>query len=210
MEGPRPSLEAGQVLVQVAASTVNITDYLRFTAKTDGGTPLWVRALDGALGATGRPLGCEVAGTVALVGPGVDGLAVGDQVFASVGLRGGWAEYALAGAGRACRKPAGLSWAQAAALPVAGSTARTPSRTRPRPSATSPPNTPEAKSPLCQQGQSGTPDRTPPRGRVRNCPPRGLLGFYPAGLDVVAYVDTPNGIGNALAPAVRYSAKWMP
>jgi NADPH:quinone reductase-like Zn-dependent oxidoreductase len=123
MEGPRPLPGAGQVLVKVAASTVNIIDYLRFTANTGGGTPLWVRALDGALGVAGRPLGCEVAGTVASVGPGVEGLAVGDQVFASVGLRGGWAEYALAGAGRACRKPAGLSWAQAAALPVAGSTA---------------------------------------------------------------------------------------
>ena len=65
-------------------------------------------------------LGLEIAGTVDAVGPGVDGLAVGDDVLGFAD-GGGYAEYALATA--AAPKPEGLGWAAAAALPVAAETA---------------------------------------------------------------------------------------
>jgi NADPH:quinone reductase-like Zn-dependent oxidoreductase len=63
--------------------------------------------------------GLEVAGVVDAVGEGA-GLSVGDEVF-GWSETGAYAEYALAKT--VAPKPAGLSWADAAALPVAGETA---------------------------------------------------------------------------------------
>ena len=63
--------------------------------------------------------GAEVAGVVDAVGEGA-GLSVGDEVF-GWSETGAYAEYALASA--VAPKPAGLSFAEAAALPVAGETA---------------------------------------------------------------------------------------
>ncbi|WP_372671853.1 NADP-dependent oxidoreductase [Amycolatopsis kentuckyensis] len=63
--------------------------------------------------------GAEVAGVVDAVGEGAD-FAVGDEVF-GWSETGAYAEYALAKT--LAPKPAGLSWADAAALPVAGETA---------------------------------------------------------------------------------------
>ncbi|MFJ7218411.1 NADP-dependent oxidoreductase [Amycolatopsis sp. NPDC098790] len=63
--------------------------------------------------------GLEVAGVVDAVGEGAD-FAVGDEVF-GWSETGAYAEYALAKT--LAPKPAGISWADAAALPVAGETA---------------------------------------------------------------------------------------
>jgi NADPH:quinone reductase-like Zn-dependent oxidoreductase len=65
-------------------------------------------------------LGLEVAGTVDAVGSDVTGFAAGDDVF-GWSESGAYAEYALAS--RVAIKPAGLAWADAVALPVAGETA---------------------------------------------------------------------------------------
>ncbi|MFE2543493.1 NADP-dependent oxidoreductase [Actinacidiphila glaucinigra] len=64
--------------------------------------------------------GLEAAGVIDEVGEGVTGFAHGDEVVGWV--RGGaYAEYALAS--NVVRKPEGVSWDQAVALPVAGETA---------------------------------------------------------------------------------------
>jgi NADPH:quinone reductase-like Zn-dependent oxidoreductase len=63
--------------------------------------------------------GLEVAGVVDALGEGAD-FAVGDEVF-GWSETGAYAEYALAKT--LAPKPAGISWADAAALPVAGETA---------------------------------------------------------------------------------------
>jgi NADPH:quinone reductase-like Zn-dependent oxidoreductase len=65
--------------------------------------------------------GRYLAGTVAAVGPGVSGFAVGDEVY-GVG-RGSFAEYAVARADKLARKPASLSFEQAAVVPISGATA---------------------------------------------------------------------------------------
>jgi NADPH:quinone reductase-like Zn-dependent oxidoreductase len=65
--------------------------------------------------------GNEAAGVVDEVAEDVTGVAVGDEVL-GIATSGSYAEFALLGVFAA--KPAGLSWAQAAALPVAGITAR--------------------------------------------------------------------------------------
>jgi len=61
--------------------------------------------------------GAELAGVVREVGPGVAGFAVGDRVFGSVAL-GAFAERAVVAAKAAWKMPAGMSFEQAAALPI--------------------------------------------------------------------------------------------
>jgi NADPH:quinone reductase-like Zn-dependent oxidoreductase len=65
-------------------------------------------------------LGGEIAGVVDAIGAGVTNLAVGDEVF---GWSDGGAYAELALASIVAPKPKALSWALAAALPVAGETA---------------------------------------------------------------------------------------
>lgn len=69
---------------------------------------------------TGRP-GVDVAGEVVAIGNGVTQFKPGDAVFGAG--RGAFAEYACAAEDKLARKPAGLAFDQAAALPIAGLTA---------------------------------------------------------------------------------------
>lgn len=66
-------------------------------------------------------LGFEAAGTVDALGPGVTGVAVGDEVAALLPALGGYGEFALAA--HWTTKPAGVSWADAAALPASAEAA---------------------------------------------------------------------------------------
>jgi NADPH:quinone reductase-like Zn-dependent oxidoreductase len=66
-------------------------------------------------------LGFEAAGTVDALGPGVTGAAVGDEVAAILPTLGGYGQYALASAWTV--KPAGVNWADAAALPASAEAA---------------------------------------------------------------------------------------
>ncbi|MET9223816.1 NADP-dependent oxidoreductase [Streptomyces sp. NPDC003300] len=66
--------------------------------------------------------GLEAAGVVEALGEGVEGLAVGDDVFGQTAT-GAYAERALAEVAKVALKPGTLSWEQAAALPVAAETA---------------------------------------------------------------------------------------
>jgi len=99
---PRPG--PGEVLVQVAAAGVNRPDVLQ----RQGGYPP-------PPGASDIP-GLEIAGRVAAVGPGAEGLAVGDEVTALV-TGGGYAEYCAAPAAQCLPIPKGLDAVAAAALP---------------------------------------------------------------------------------------------
>lgn len=111
-EVPTPSPTHGQLLVRVMAAAVNPIDYkLRKT---------------GALGfGPGKILGFDVAGIVEETGPGVTGFHPGDRVFYSpdFSLPGGYAQFNLVNAALAAPMPAHLSFAQAAAIPLAGMTA---------------------------------------------------------------------------------------
>ncbi|MCF2909488.1 zinc-dependent alcohol dehydrogenase family protein [Pseudoalteromonas sp. DL2-H2.2] len=113
----KPSVSAGHVLVQVAASSVNTVDTMIRTM----GEAL---PLSPALPAL---LGMDFAGTVVEVGEGVTGFAPGDEVYGCAGglvdLQGALAEYMLADARLIARKPRNLSMREAAALPLVGITA---------------------------------------------------------------------------------------
>ncbi len=115
---PRPEPEADQVLVRVVATSLNLSDW-----ETLIGSPLYARI--GGLRRPGRPiLGSDIAGVVAAVGPGVTGVAVGDEVYGdNLGLKGGFAQYAVVPVDALAAKPSGLTFAQASTLPQAGAIA---------------------------------------------------------------------------------------
>lgn len=112
-EVARPVPGPGQVLVAVRAAGINPVDWKLRTGH--------VRPGDGEQ-AFPAVLGREAAGVVEEVGEGVEGFAVGDEVFGNT-VAGGYAEYALLPAEVTAHKPAALSFASAATLPVAAATA---------------------------------------------------------------------------------------
>ncbi len=114
-EVPVPTPGAGQVLVRVVATSVNLSDWECLV-----GSPAYARI--GGLRSPARPvLGSDIAGTVAAVGDGVTGVAVGDEVYGdNLQLKGGFAEYAVAPAAALAPKPAGLSFVEASTIPQAG------------------------------------------------------------------------------------------
>lgn len=112
---PTPSPGAGQVLVKVAATSVNLSDW-----ETLRGSPLYSR-IGGLRYPARRTLGSDIAGWVDAVGPGVTRLRPGDEVYGdNLALKGGFAEYALAPEAVLAHKPAALSFAQASTIPQAG------------------------------------------------------------------------------------------
>jgi NADPH:quinone reductase-like Zn-dependent oxidoreductase len=111
---PRPA--AGEVLIQVRAAGVD-----RGTWHLMAGQPYLMRLGFGFRGPRNRVPGLDVAGTVVATGPEVTMFAAGDEVFGIA--RGSFAEYAVAREAKLARKPAALSFAQAAALAVSGLTA---------------------------------------------------------------------------------------
>ena len=112
---PAPPAPTGtQLLVRVAASSVNGTDL----GLVRGGRAF--RALGGSRVAPGF----DLAGEVVSCGPEVTGFRVGDPVMALLGHRGGaQAELVLVPQSRVARAPARVALSHAAAVPLAGLTA---------------------------------------------------------------------------------------
>ncbi len=104
---PVPEPGPGELLVRVAAAGVNFTD-IGFREGTFT-RPLPLR------------LGKEAAGTVAALGAGVTGLAVGQRVVATV-IDGAYAEYVATPADRWVPIPDGLDDARACAAMMQGMT----------------------------------------------------------------------------------------
>jgi len=114
---PKPDIKPGQVLVRIAATSVNTVD----TMIRQMGEELPISPELPAV------LGMDFAGTVEAIGEGVTDFAPGDEVYGCAGglgeLQGTLAEYMLADARLIARKPANLSMREAAALPLVGITA---------------------------------------------------------------------------------------
>jgi NADPH:quinone reductase-like Zn-dependent oxidoreductase len=116
---PKPSPAARQVLVKVAATSVNLSDW-----ETLRGSPLYSR-IGGLRSPARRTLGSDIAGWVDAVGPAVTRFRPGDEVYGdNLMLKGGFAEYAIAPESVLAGKPAALTFAQASAIPQAGVIAR--------------------------------------------------------------------------------------
>jgi NADPH:quinone reductase-like Zn-dependent oxidoreductase len=110
-----PVQEDDQVLVRVYASSVNPVEWYGVTG------PYFARVGAGFRKPKDPRVGADLAGVVEAVGRGVRDVAPGDEIFGS-GL-GAWAEYAVARAERVARKPANVSFEEAAAVPIAAMTA---------------------------------------------------------------------------------------
>jgi NADPH:quinone reductase-like Zn-dependent oxidoreductase len=111
---------AGEVLVRVRATSVNPYDWHHMR-----GEPRIARIMPGTLGLRApmhRILGCDMAGVVEAVGMDVTEFRPGDDVFALLS-HGGFAEYVCVPERLLARKPANLSYEQAAAVPMAAATA---------------------------------------------------------------------------------------
>jgi NADPH:quinone reductase-like Zn-dependent oxidoreductase len=113
----RPTPKEDEVLVRIHATTVNRTD-----CGLRAADPFFSRFLTGLRRPKRRILGSELAGEVEAVGAAVRGFAVGDEVF---GLRSGaHAEYVcVRESGALARKPAGMTFEEAAAVCDGGSIA---------------------------------------------------------------------------------------
>ncbi|GAB3267841.1 NAD(P)-dependent alcohol dehydrogenase [Kineosporia babensis] len=106
----------GEVLVRVRAAALNPADWhiLR-------GSPVIARPGMGWTRPGHRIAGTDAAGVVERVGAGVSDVAVGDEVYGYVA--GAFAERAVGSAGKLAPKPPNLTFAEAAALPIAATTA---------------------------------------------------------------------------------------
>lgn len=138
-ELPEPGIGPGEVLVRVRATALNHLDLFRRAGARGTGS------------ASREPfiLGCDIAGEVAEVGPGVADLKKGEHVFINPGITCGRCEYCLSARDNLCRTytmigsavnggyaqfakapqqnvhaiPATLDWTEAAAMPLTTLTA---------------------------------------------------------------------------------------
>jgi NADPH:quinone reductase-like Zn-dependent oxidoreductase len=111
-DAPEPQPKAGEVAITVAASGLNPVDVFLRQGFLTQYYPMTLPAI----------IGIDVAGTIAAVGDGVTGLAIGDRVVAHLPIngQGGHAERAVAPVAGVAKLPATLSFEAGATLPLVG------------------------------------------------------------------------------------------
>ena len=106
-EVQRPVIPAGQILLRVRASSINRAEFRRLhNLRTQPGKPVPEVRIGGG----------DAAGEIVEFGAGVTGFKPGDRAMGR--CAGGFAEYALVDAREAMPVPEGLSWEEAACVPV--------------------------------------------------------------------------------------------
>ncbi len=105
-DAPDPAPKPGELLLRVQASSVNPVDWMLRSGVIRGFMPIPFPYI----------LGVDVVGTVAALGDGVSGFAIGDQVMAAAGHA--YAELCAVDAKLVTRVPEGLDVATAAAVPL--------------------------------------------------------------------------------------------
>lgn len=110
LPAPRPG--PGEVLVEVVATSVNLSDWEGLT-----GSPLYAR-LGGIRTPRRRILGSDIAGRVSSVGVGVTRFRPGHEVYGdNLDHMGGFAEYVVVPEASLALKPPALSFTEASAIP---------------------------------------------------------------------------------------------
>ena len=108
----KPEPGAGEVRIAIYATAINPVDYKIRQGQFGGDLP--------------TILGQDLAGVIDAIGQGGDDFRPGDEVCAYLGgpkSNGSYAEYVCVSTCFVCKKPSNLSFAQAAAIPLAGLTA---------------------------------------------------------------------------------------
>jgi NADPH:quinone reductase-like Zn-dependent oxidoreductase len=118
-----PAIGDDDLLVRMRASSVNTPDWITTT-----GVPYVLRLQSGLRGPKNRIRGTDVAGVVEQAGANVSDPRPGDDVFGSVwsdslATSGAFAELVAVPAGRVIKKPAGITFEDAAASVMSGITA---------------------------------------------------------------------------------------
>lgn len=111
----KPTPSDNEIRIKILAVSINGSD-------TEGlaGKPLYSR-IGGLLRPRHPILGSDIAGRVECVGRNVTEFKEGDEVFGELpGYHGGFAEYVCTDGKTMARKPAGMSFEEAAAIPQAG------------------------------------------------------------------------------------------
>ena len=111
-----PQITDDEVLVRVHAASIHVGDWILMT-----GDPYVMRMATGLRKPKNPVPGTDVAGTVEAVGKDVKGFVPGDEVFGWAA--GAFAEYARATEDHFVKKPASLTFEQAAAVGVSATTA---------------------------------------------------------------------------------------
>jgi NADPH:quinone reductase-like Zn-dependent oxidoreductase len=112
-EVPVPEPGSGEVLVRVKAASINPGEAKIRDGSMHGRFPATFPSGEGS----------DVAGIVEKLGPGVSGLAAGDEVIGFTNRRASHAEYVIVEAGDLTPKPTNVPWDVAGSLFVAGTTA---------------------------------------------------------------------------------------
>ncbi|MFL6515409.1 MAG: NADP-dependent oxidoreductase [Chthoniobacterales bacterium] len=111
-DAPRPQAKEDEVLIRVAAAAVNPVDAYIRAGRFGGGKTLFTPGMD-------------VAGVIEATGANSHKFKAGDPVYAYLSFdeQGGYAEFCVAKESEVSLKPTNISFEQAAAVPLAGTTA---------------------------------------------------------------------------------------
>ena len=113
-EVQKPTPADNQLLIKICAVSINRSDWEGLTGK-----PLYAR-IGGLIKPNNKILGSDIAGIVEAVGKDVKQFKPGDEVFGlMLNYGGGFAEYACKSEKALALKPAGMTFAEAAAIPQA-------------------------------------------------------------------------------------------
>ncbi|HAV78103.1 MAG TPA: alcohol dehydrogenase [Anaerolineae bacterium] len=113
VELPKPVPSDEQVLIKIHAVSINGSDREGLIGK-----PLYARI--GGL-PTNKILGSDIAGVIEEVGKDNMEFQVGDEIYGEIpGYHGGFAEYVCVRGKTLAKKPAGMTFEEAAAIPQAG------------------------------------------------------------------------------------------
>lgn len=111
-----PEPKENEVQIAVRAVALSASDFSVFTEKAEKGKVSFLSKLL----TENKPFGGDISGIISKTGKNVSSLKVGDEVYASIGVNGGCADYITVNANKVFIKPTNFSFEEAAAVPTSG------------------------------------------------------------------------------------------